>query len=266
MSKIIFLGTAGDVSVYGRQLRASGGIVLQVEDLQFHFDPGPGALVKAKEFGVNLRATTAILSSHQDLLFCNDINAVIEAMTLAGLDRKGVVLGSKSVLTQYLTPFHQSLVERVILLPKGQKVGIEVVEVHAVSVKANDDNAIGFKLYCPRFTLSYIAETKYSKLLAEELAGTDILILSVPIPDNKANNSSLLDKVGAIRLIQRVQPRLVILTNFGLEMLKADPIMIARDVQRMTGVQTIAAKDGLVLNPYAYSAKSQQYRLAKFYK
>ena len=92
MSKIIFLGTGGDKSVIGRQIRASGGIIIQNNNLQFHLDPGPGALVKAKEFGINPRATTALLVSHNHLGHCNDVNAVIDAMTLSGLDKRGVLI------------------------------------------------------------------------------------------------------------------------------------------------------------------------------
>ncbi|MDP7476371.1 MAG: hypothetical protein QF655_01925, partial [Candidatus Woesearchaeota archaeon] len=55
-SSIIFLGTGGDSYVVGKQLRASGGIILQINDDQYHIDPGPGALVMAKETGINLRA------------------------------------------------------------------------------------------------------------------------------------------------------------------------------------------------------------------
>ena len=63
MANIIFLGTAGSSAVVSKQLRASGGIILQVEDLQFHLDPGPGALTKAKEYGIDLQHNTAILIS-----------------------------------------------------------------------------------------------------------------------------------------------------------------------------------------------------------
>ena len=77
MANIIFLGTAGSSAVVGKQLRASGGIILQVEELQFHLDPGPGALAKAKEFGVNLHHNTAILVSHNHINHCNDVNVVI---------------------------------------------------------------------------------------------------------------------------------------------------------------------------------------------
>ena len=51
-NKITFLGTGGDAFVIGKQIRASGGIILQAEGLQFHIDPGPGALVKAAENGI----------------------------------------------------------------------------------------------------------------------------------------------------------------------------------------------------------------------
>ncbi len=44
--QIIFLGTGGDPVVVGKQIRSSGGIVLKLDGLQFHLDPGPGALVK----------------------------------------------------------------------------------------------------------------------------------------------------------------------------------------------------------------------------
>ena len=35
-------------------------------------------------------------------------------------------------------------------------------------------------------------------------------------------------------------------------MLKADPLNEAREIQRVTGVQTIAAKDGLLISPESY--------------
>ena len=54
MPSIIFLGTGGDEFVVGKQLRGSGGIVVQVEGYQFHIDPGPGALIKARQAGINL--------------------------------------------------------------------------------------------------------------------------------------------------------------------------------------------------------------------
>ncbi len=53
-------------------------------------------------------------------------------------------------------------------------------------------------------------------------------------------------------MISQVRPRLAIITHFGLEMLKADPLNEAREIQRITGVQTIAAQDGLIVSPGSY--------------
>ena len=121
MASILFLGTAGSSAVVNKQLRSSGGIIVQVEDLQFHLDPGPGALGQAKEYGVNLQHNTAICVSHNHINHCNDLNAVIDAMTHSGIEHRGIILGSKSVLQDsetshpYLTKHHQNLVEKIIL-------------------------------------------------------------------------------------------------------------------------------------------------------
>jgi len=265
MSTITFLGTAGSTAVATRQLRASGGIVLKIDELQFHLDPGPGALVKAREFGINTPHTTAVLVSHNHLNHCNDLNAVIEAMTHAGLEHRGVVLASKSVVQpigdQYpiLTKYHQGLVEKIIPMEKNHKVGIELIEIHALAADHTDPTAIGFKFFCPKFTLSYTGDTALTQELIDQLSGTDILILNVPYPGNKAEGKNL-DTESAIKIVSAVRPRVAIITHFGLEMLKADPLNEAREVQRITGIQTIAAKDGLSIVAEGYGVHKANVR------
>jgi len=260
MARIIFLGTSGSSAVTSRQIRSSGGIILQLEDIQFHLDPGPGSLVKAKEYGINPHHTTAILVSHNHLNHCNDINAVIGAMTHSGIEQRGLVLGSKSVLHAYegnhpfLTRYHQSLAERIMALEKNHKIGLELVEINAIPAKHTDETAIGFKFFCPKFTLSYTGDTTLTAELLESLAGTDILILNVPNPGKKESNHNL-NTDDAIKIVSHIRPKLAVLTHFGLDMLKADPLQEAREVQRITGVQTIAAQDGLVISPEGYGEK-----------
>jgi len=258
MASIIFLGTAGSSAVMNKQLRASGGIILVVQDLQFHIDPGPGALNKAKEFGVNLNHNTAVLVSHHHLNHCNDLNVVVEAMTHGGLEHRGIVLGSKSVFQPtenshpFLTRYHQNQLDKVIPMDKNHKVGIELVEINSLSAEHTDPSALGFKFYGPKFTLSYSGDTNYNQKIVEEMSGSDIVILNVPYPGNKGAGLNL-DTASAIKIISQVRPKLAILTHFGLEMLKADPLVEAREVQRITGVQTIAAKDGLLVSTEHYN-------------
>lgn len=258
MSKIIFLGTAGDSTVVGRQLRASGGIIFQLEGLQFHVDPGPGALLKAKEYGVNPHQTTVILVSHHHINHCSDLNVIVEAMTHGGIEHRGLLIASKSVLQPtedshpLLTNHHRSLVEKIIPVEKSHKIGLESVEIHTLAADHTDPSAVGFKFICPRFTVSYPGDTTYSDQLVEQLQGSDILILNVPFPGNTGRNKHL-DVDAAITILSKVRPPLAILTHFGWELLKADPLSQAREIQRLTGVPTIAATDGLSVSPGNYN-------------
>lgn len=257
MSSIIFLGTAGGNSI-SKQSRSSGGIVVLVGDLQFHLDPGPGTLNKAKEYGINLQHTTAILVSHNHINHCNDLNVVADAMTHFGIEHRGLILGSKSLFQNdennypFLTKFHEKLAEKIIPLDKDHKVGIDLVEIHPLNAEHTDSSAIGFKFLCPKFILSYSGDTQYNDQLVQEMMGSDILILNVPYPGNTAKGKNL-DTESATRIVLAVKPRVVVLTHFGLEMIKADPVEEARQVQRITGVPALAAKDGLLIDPESYT-------------
>ncbi len=260
MSSIIFLGTSGGNAV-SKQIQSSAGIIIQIGELQFHLDPGPGALSKAKEYGINLNRNTAVLVSHNHINHCSELNPVIDAMTHCGIDHRGMVLASKSIvlgteeMTPALTKYHALMPEKIIPMEKSHKVGIDLVEIHALSVEHSDPTAIGFKFFCPKFTLSYTGDTKVTPTLLEELAGTDILIMNVPYPGNKAMGMNL-DTESAIKIVGQIKPKVAVLTHFCFEMYKAGILEEAREVQRTTGVPTLAAKDGLLLYPESYTSKS----------
>ena len=80
LNEIVFLGTGGGRFSVGRQLRASGGIILRISGIQFHVDPGPGALVRAREYNINPRETSVLLASNSMLDHCNDVNIITQEM------------------------------------------------------------------------------------------------------------------------------------------------------------------------------------------
>jgi len=243
--------------------------VLQIDDMQFHIDPGPGALVRAKEFGINPRGTTAVLVSHNHLNHSNDVNAVIDAMTLGGFDKKGVLIANQSTIqgdklhSPAVSGFHHSCLERVIQLSPGQKAALEDVEIHAFAALHTDPTALGFKILAPRFTLGYSGDTAYSKDVAAALDGCDILILNVTFPEATKTDCHL-NRADAVKIIEKVKPKLAIITHFGFDMLKADPLQEARHMHLLAGVQVVAAHDGMVLSPQSYAAHSKQARLTTF--
>lgn len=268
-SNIIFLGTGGDSYVVGKNLRTSGGIILQIGDDQFHIDPGPGSLAMAKETGINLRANTAVLISHNHMNHCNDINAVINAMTYGGFDKKGVLVANNTAVngsesyTPFLQKYYRDFLERFIVLDEGKRVGINDVEILALKAKHSDPAALGFKFITPEYTLTYSGDTMYSPDTVAQYDNSNVLILNVPYLKKEEGKDNLC-KEDAIKIISRVKPSLAIITHFGVNFLKADPLYEVRDIQKETGIQTIAAKDGIVVNPVSYSVEQGQKTLYKY--
>lgn len=201
--------------------------------------------------------------SHAHLSHSNDVNAVIDAMTYSGLDKIGVLVANKTTLhgaenyQPALLPYYRNFLERFIVLEAGQRVGINEIEILALKAKHSEPNTIGFKFFSPYFTLSYSSDTKYFPELAEEFKNSNILILNVPhIKKEDAKDNLCIED--AIKLIKEVKPRLAIIQHFGIDMFKGDPLCQIREIQKATGVQTIAAKDGMVINPLSYSVEQGQ--------
>jgi ribonuclease BN (tRNA processing enzyme) len=269
--KIIFLGTGGDHIVVGKQIRASGGIIIQTGDSQFHLDPGPGALVKAAEYGVDLRDNTAVICTNNHLIHSNDLNAVIDAMALGGMDVHGVVVGTKSVINgsekeqAVLSKFHRNCVERILILEKGRTIGINDVEITGTSAVTKDIDAIGIKILTPCFSLGYTSDTGYSNDVVEEFKNVDVLILNVPRPDDARDEFQLCTH-DATRLIKETKPKLAIITHYGIKILEADVFTQARFIYKETNVQTLVAKDGMVINPISYDVNVRQKTLNLFNK
>lgn len=258
---ITFLGTGGDSFVVGRDIRSSGGFVLRIGDNQFHVDPGPGAVMNAAKYGIRLRENTAVLVSHNHLNHANDINAVISSMTYNGLDKKGVLVANKTVITgneqyrPYLMSYYRDFLERFIALEAGQRVGINEIEIRALKAKHSDPNTIGFKFFTPQFTLAYSSDTEYFPEMIEEYKNSSVLVLNL-VNSKKSKNNLCTDDV--IKIISKVNPKLAILQHFGIELIKADPLSVTREIQKQTGIQVLAAKDGMVLNPISYAVQQGQ--------
>jgi len=267
--KIIFLGTAGDEAVTSKQVRASGGIIINTQGYQFMIDPGPGALNQAKKYNINLRENTVVLVSHSHINHCNDINAVLAAMSHNKLDIKGVLIASDTLVNgdektkPYLTEFHKNCVERIIVPSPDQRIGIEDIEIVLLKAKHTDAKTVGFKFVTPNFSLVYSSDTGYNTQLVKEYENTDILILNVVHPFDKKDDFNL-SSDDAVNLIKRVNPKLAILTHFGKDMMEANPVYQARDISKITGIDVIAADDGLSVDPVEYASKTRQKKIDNF--
>lgn len=265
-ARILFLGTGGDIAVTSKQTRASGGIIIQVDDCQFHIDPGPGALVQAARCGINVRDHTAILVSHSHLGHSNDVNALIAAMTLNGIDKHGVLVASESFLKSgFLTEFHRNCVEKILPAKPGKKIAIENIEIRVLKTDHTEQETAGFKFFTPKFVLSYTSDTAYKKELIEQYSKSDILIINHTNPFG-AKKPKTLSSDDVVKIINKAKPKLTVLTHFGSKIINNNPIYEAREIQKQTGAQVIAAEDGMSIDPLSYSADMKQKTLNLYRK
>jgi len=268
MTSITFLGTGADSYVVSKCIRNSGGIIIKHNDLQFHIDPGPNSLQTAKINGINVRATTAIICTSPKISHCNDINALISGMTYNGMDVKGVVIGTKTLIegdevnTPLLQNFFKNCVERVIIAESGKKVGIESADIHFCEASDYCDT-VGVKFFMPDLVIGYTSDTTYSERVASQYKECDILIMNIQQPfGQKSKNKMSSDD--AVKFIKKVGPQLAILTHFGKAMLEQDPLLEAREIHAATGVQVMAAVDGQSISPVSYAAQGKQKHLNQF--
>jgi ribonuclease BN (tRNA processing enzyme) len=266
---VIFLGTGGDSIVVGKQLRSSGGIILQLEENQFVLDPGPGCLVMAKQANISIRETVAVLASHGHTNHANDLNAVLEALSVSGLDRIGVLVTSKKVVDgdekeiPALKKRSHDFVERVLALEPGTRIGINNINIFTTKTKHFDSEGIGFIFDTPKYRIGYTSDTEFTDEIADQYKDCQILILNCKYPASEKHEGHL-NTIDAANFIARAKPKLSVITHFGIKMIHADPIFEAREMQRQTGLDVMAAVDGLIINPMSYSAKMKQESLESF--
>jgi len=169
MNRIIFLGTGGARIVVMKQMRWSGGMWFEVDGTNFLLDPGPGALIRSLENGLNPKDLDGIILSHRHLDHSADINVMIEAMTEGGYAKKGVVFAPRDALEDDPAIFRylRSYVDDVKVLKEKGKYQIGKVSFEASLAHAHGKvqaYGINFQTSCGR--ISYLADPRYTPELA----------------------------------------------------------------------------------------------------
>ena len=244
MNRIIFLGTGGARVLVSKQLLASGGLWIEQAGTRLHLDPGPGALVQATKRDLDPTKLDAILLSHRHLDHSADVNVMIEAMTTGGFNRRGLVLAPKEaydddpVILRYL----RSYVRETLVVEEGGKYQVGNVTVHAPVAHDHAGEVYGYVFESPGCRWSYVADTRYFPELADHYRADVIVLHTVRLKESDIYHLSIPD---ARRLIEDIQPKTAILTHFGMTIWRANPSTVAEELAQQTGVEVIAARDGM---------------------
>jgi ribonuclease BN (tRNA processing enzyme) len=257
-SWIKFLGTAGARFVVSKQLRASGGLWVCLEGVHVLVDPGPGSLVRclASKPKLDPSQLTAILLSHRHLDHSNDLNIMIEAMTEGGFKPRGRVfvpgdaVDDDPVLLRYVHAY----VNEVVRLqaggryPLGPGVHFETPIAHR-----HGPETYGFRFETRKHTISYVTCTVFFPELLSAYRGCDLLLINTvrlkkEAAEDKEEHEVKIKHLAledARTLIEAIRPKTAILTHFGMTMVRAQPWELAKNLSRETGIEVIAARDGM---------------------
>ncbi|RAP53442.1 MAG: MBL fold metallo-hydrolase [Methanosphaera sp. rholeuAM270] len=251
--KLQFLGTGGGRFATISQKRMTGGFRIDgIDGKNIHVDPGPGALVRSHQFGLNPRKINMILVSHCHTDHYNDAEVLIEAMTQGMTRRIGHVIASDSVIngTEELGPsiskYHQSK-PKVSVLKPGDVIEEGNIKVRGTETNHGDPTCVGFNINYNGFNIDYTADTEYFPELAQEHENADVLIGCV-IKEGERKIKGHLRTMDFERLVNEIQPKMAIMTHLGVNLIMNNPFQNTRIITKNTGVRTIAATDGLTIN------------------
>ncbi len=235
------------------QRRMTGGLRIDgIDGKNIHIDPGPGALVRTYQFGLNPLKLDAVLVSHSHTDHYSDAEVLIEAMTRGMTRKKGSIIGSKSVIDGYkqfgpcISKYHLSKPE-VSSLDVNDTANVGNIKITGTKTIHGDPKAIGFNLKLDNFSLSYTSDTEYFEDLHKYHDGADVLIASVIRPRNERIRGHMCTE-DFINLINEVSPKVALMTHLGMKMVFNDAKKEANIVTERTGIKTYAAFDGMKLD------------------
>jgi ribonuclease BN (tRNA processing enzyme) len=267
MTKIIFLGTGGGRFATIYQTRSTGGIYIQ-DEINISIDPGPGAILRMKQEGIDPTKIDLLLVSHCHPDHYADVDVIIEAMTMGGTQKRGTLIASESVIAGIqgfdckASSYHQGRLENVHLAKPKNEFQIGKVKVTAIPTVHTDPSGIGFAIHTKRGIVTYSSDTSISDEVIESYKGTRLLILALTTPPGIQLHHHLSPE-NAVEILNAVRPEKALLTHFGLRAIKAGPSSIAQWIYENSNVDCVAAEDGMkvginekieILNPIQQSS------------
>jgi ribonuclease BN (tRNA processing enzyme) len=252
LNYIKFLGTAGARFVMIKQVRASAGIWFSINETNFIVDPGPGTIVRINKTRpkLPLDKINAIYLSHRHLDHSGDVNVMIEVMTEGGFKKRGILLCPEDALKDDPVVFQytRKFLDKIEILKPNTRYKVNNIEIETGINQNHGCETYGFKIYSEKIPIiGYIPDTQYFSQIIDSYKNTDILIISVVFYE-KRDGILHLCLSEALNIISAIRPKKAILTHFGTSMLKNKIWEKQEEIKEKTGVDVIAAYDGMIVN------------------
>ena len=249
MDKIVFLGTAGGRASVFRFLRRSGGFLLNLSNRWVHVDPGPGAFVYLHQMGFDPRNLDLVVLSHIHLDHSSDVNAVIESATDGGKKKHVALFAPYEAFEgrdRVVLPFIRERLSQEGVFQDGKELSYMGVKVKAVMKHTHHNSETYALLFNDK--ILYVSCALFEKRMLQAYPkGVNVMIINTTLY-KKTKYIEHLSVEDARILIKELQPKKAIITHFGWEFLERyDPEKVAQEVYEETGVKTIPAYDGMMM-------------------
>lgn len=246
MSEILFLGTAGARYVVAKQLRASAGTIIKIDNSYLLLDPGPGTLVLLAKRKIPIEKIETIVVSHQHLDHSADLNIMVDAITEGGFKKRGTLFLTESALKEgILLSYLHSYLKKIEILKPHTFYESSPFKFKTTCLLKHTAENYGLLFYFPEGkTVGFMTDTAYFDGLAEEFAEANILVIYTVRykPQENVLHLSISD---VKKILEKIKPEEVILTHFGMTMLKANPFKVAQELSKELGLKIRACYDGM---------------------
>lgn len=246
--RLKFLGTCGGRYATGRQLRKTGGFIVETQKTTLHVDPGPGALFHANTNYENTQNIDAVAVTHAHLDHSNDVEPVIELITECNR-KPGRLIASKSCLKgtenidKVVSDYHQSLCKHV------HEIGSKEIEIGGTVLKSHlmdhdDPTTSGFILEAENGKKTGVwPDSNYSEGLAKKYENCDTIVVYCTVSHSRSysGHTSISDLV---KLDQIAEPKNMVLTHFGYKILEEGIEEQKQWIKGKTTSNIVFAEDG----------------------
>jgi len=232
--KLTLLGSGGGRFVTMDQIRETGGFVLEIAGKLLMFDPGPGAVINAKKYKINLKKLDGILVSHSHTDHVNDLRIVIEAMTGGAKKKRGFLVADSVTINggegtpAIITDFHKAPLKNIYIMKEDDKLKIQGIKILATKSTHEENkpdldfgiNKIpthGYVLEVNGERFGYTSDGEYYPGMEDYFQNCDLLVLNCMRPSD-APWPAQMNAKQAKELIQKTKPKIALLNHLGMRM------------------------------------------------
>lgn len=279
MDRLIFLGTGGGGNVMFHQIRRTGGLYFEFDDVGknkkepfcFILDPGPGSLVFSHALGLQPAEWNGVVLTHYHTDHATDANAFLDGMKNPFLiaeehcikTKNEIKSRKKSIHFPCISLYHKNKVKNLHAVKHGQIIKIDSIRFRAVKTK-HYAPTVGYMIKTDKYTIGFVGDGAYYDGLEKHYENCNVLILNVLIPKGMERWRDIHMSVDdAIKLIKNIKdkPRLVIIQHLTGFMLRANIFRQCKFIKDATKVNTIHADDFMQLNLNDLSTKKYDVKI-----